>query len=109
MSTEHPRFGQRLQVLGVLLAVIGVTAHMQEHRSILLAGGLICLGLLARLTIELSIADDETEEALEPKFRRISFLKSVFLCRRRFRLYRLDPRAIGATSCASSGPPSCSV
>lgn len=74
MSTEHPRFGQRLQVLGVLLAVIGVTAHMQGHRSILLAGGLICLGLLARLTIELSIAGDETEEALEPKFRRISFL-----------------------------------
>jgi hypothetical protein len=74
MNTEHPRFGQRLQVLGVLLAVIGVTAHMQEHRSILLAGGLICLGLIARLTIELSIAGDETEEALAPKFRRISFL-----------------------------------
>ena len=79
MNTEHPRFGQRLQVWGVLLAVIGVTAHMQEHRSILLAGGLICLGLMARLAIELSITGDETEEVLEPKFRRISLLNQFSL------------------------------
>lgn len=74
MNIEHPRFGQRLQVSGVLLGVIGVTAHMQEHRSILLAGGLICLGLIARLTIELSIAGDESDEALEPKYRHINLL-----------------------------------
>lgn len=79
MNTEHPRFGQRLQVWGALLAVIGVTTHMREHPSILLAGTLLCLGLVARLTIELSIAGDETEEVLEPKFRRISLLNQFSL------------------------------
>lgn len=74
MNTEHPRFGQRLQVWGVLLAVIGVTAHMEEHPSVLLAGSLICIALIVRLAIELSILGDETEEALEPKYRRLRLL-----------------------------------
>ena len=79
MNTEHPRFGQRLQVWGALLAVIGVTAHLRGHPSILLAGTLLCFALVARLTVELSIAGDETEEVLEPKFRRISLLNHFSL------------------------------
>ncbi len=34
---------------------------------------------MTRLTIELSIAGDETEEVLEPKFRRISLLNQFSL------------------------------
>lgn len=40
----------------------------------LLAGSLICLALMVRLAIELSILGDETEEALEPKYRRLRLL-----------------------------------
>ena len=72
MNADHRRFGQRLRVSGALFAVIGVTVQMREHPSILLAGGLLCWVLVARLTIELSIAEDESEEVLEAKFRRIS-------------------------------------
>ena len=79
MNTEHPRFGQRLQVWGALLAVLGVTVHMQEHPSILLAGGLLCLVLVVRLTIELSITGNETGEVLAPKFRHISLLNQFSL------------------------------
>lgn len=40
----------------------------------LLAGSLICVALIVRLAIELSILGDEREEALEPKFRRLRLL-----------------------------------
>ena len=50
---------------------------MRDHRSMLLAGFLFCLGLIARLMVELSIAGDETEEDLEPKYR-LSFLVVAF-------------------------------
>jgi uncharacterized membrane protein len=84
MNTEHPRFGQRLQTFGGLLIAIVVTAHMSNHRTMLLAGVLLCLGLIARLMIEWSIVGDESEEDLEPKYRRLrllnqfSFVVAVF-------------------------------
>lgn len=74
MNPDHPRLGQRLQIVGGLLVAIVVTAHMRDHRSMLLAGFLFCLGLIARLMVELSIAGDETEEDLEPKYRRLHLL-----------------------------------
>ena len=52
---------------------------MGEHPSTLLAGALLSVVLVTRLTIELSIAGNETEEVLEPKFRRISLLNQFSL------------------------------
>jgi hypothetical protein len=74
MNTEHPRFGQRLQTGGGILLVVWITARMQDHLSILVAGCLLTLALLYRLSIELSIVGDETEEEIEPKLQRLKLL-----------------------------------
>ncbi len=50
---------------------------MREHTSVLIAGSLICLGLVGRFLIELSIVGDETDEDLEPKYRRIGLLNQL--------------------------------
>lgn len=84
MNTEHPRFGQRLQTGGGILLVAGVTGHLRDHLSILVAGCLLSVALLYRLSIELSIVGDETEEEIEPKLRHLrllnqfSFLAAAF-------------------------------
>ena len=74
MNTEHPRFGQRLQAGGSIFLVAGITGHLRDHLSVLVAGCLLILALLYRLSIELSIVGDETEEEIEPKLQRLKLL-----------------------------------
>jgi hypothetical protein len=69
MNTAHPRFPHRLRIFGTLLVVMGLTMHMRDSRILLMAGVLITVALLVRLFLELRITGEETEEALESKYK----------------------------------------
>jgi len=69
MNTAHPRFAHRLRIFGTLLAVMGLTMHMRDSRILLMAGVLITVALLVRMFVELRITGEETEEALESKYK----------------------------------------
>jgi hypothetical protein len=68
MNTAHPRFPHRLRIFGTLLVVMGLTMHARDSRILLMAGVLITVALLVRLSLELRITGEETEEALESKY-----------------------------------------
>jgi len=74
MNTAHPRFFQRLQTLGAVLFVAGLTTHLGRYQSLFTAGILLTLVLLVRLSIEFSIDDKEPEQTLERKMKQLSFL-----------------------------------
>ncbi len=74
MNTTHPRFFQRLQTLGAVLFVAGLSTHFGRYPSLMTAGILLTLVLLVRLSIELSIDEKEAEQSLERKLKRLSFL-----------------------------------
>lgn len=74
MNTAHPRFFQRLQTLGAVLFVAGLTTHTGHHQSLTVAGILLTAVLLVRLSIEFSIEEKEPEQSLERKLKRLSFL-----------------------------------
>ncbi len=74
MNTAHPRFLQRLQTLGLVLFVAGLTTHTGRYQSLFAAGILLTLVLLIRLSIELSIGEREPEQTLERKMKQLSFL-----------------------------------
>ncbi len=74
MNSSHPRFFQRLQTLGALLFVAGLTTHTSRHESLTIAGILLTIVLLFRLSIEFSIDEREPEQTLERKMKQLSFL-----------------------------------
>lgn len=74
MNTAHPRFFQRLQTLGAVLFVAGLTTHAGHYQSLTVAGILLTAVLLVRLSIEFSIEEKESEQSLERKLKRLSFL-----------------------------------
>ena len=74
MNTAHPRFLQRLQTLGAVLFVAGLTTHTGRHQSLTIAGVLLTLALLVRLSIEFSIDEKEPDQTLERKMKQLSFL-----------------------------------
>ena len=74
MNTAHPRFFQRLQTLGAVLFVAGLTTHTGRHQSLTVAGILLTLVLLVRLFIEFSIDESGSEQTLERKMKQLSFL-----------------------------------
>ena len=74
MNTTHPRFFQRLQTLGAVLFVAGLTTHAGHFQSLSIAGTLLTVALLVRLSVEFSIDAAEPEQSLERKLKRLSFL-----------------------------------
>ena len=74
MNTSHPRYFQRLQTLGAVLFVAGLTTHASRYRSVFAAGLLLTIVLLIRLFIEISIDEEEPEQTLERKMKQLSFL-----------------------------------
>lgn len=74
MNTAHPRFFQRLQTLGAVLFVAGLTTHAGHYQSLTVVGILLTAVLLVRLSIEFSIEEKESEQSLERKLKRLSFL-----------------------------------
>ncbi len=74
MNIAHPRFFQRLQTLGAVLFVAGLTTHAGRYQSLMAAGILLTLVLLVRLSIEFSIDEKEPEQTLERKMKQLSFL-----------------------------------
>ncbi len=79
MNTGHPRFLQRLQTIGVLLFIAGLTTHVLQYPSLLFAGVLLTILLLVRLLIEVSIRGDETDPVMERKLKQLSILTQVSL------------------------------
>lgn len=74
MNTEHPRFTQRLQTLGAVLFVAGLTTRFGHHQSLTIAGFFLTIALLTRLWVEFSIAEREPDQSYERKMKQISFL-----------------------------------
>lgn len=74
MNTEHPRFAQRLQTLGAVLFVAGLTTRLGHYQFLTIAGIFLTIVLLVRLSIELSISGKEPGLALERKMKQLSFI-----------------------------------
>ena len=74
MNSSHPRYFQRLQTLGAVLFVAGLTTHTGRHQSLTVAGILLTLVLLVRLSIDFSIDEKEPDQTLERKMKQLSFL-----------------------------------
>ena len=79
MNIEHPRFYQRLQTLGGVLFVAGLTTHLGHSQSLTVAGIFLTIVLLTRLWVEMSIGEREPDQGYERKLKQIAFLNQFLM------------------------------